>query len=146
MMIPMSGLNPETTYAFFLRKVCESGNSDVIVRTFTTFPTPKSIPWVEDFESMTANAIPAYWDNTASSSYAATTTKYYIWGVYSYSNNKMIRMYNSMVRAGTAVINTPRINLTPENGCMLTFDYTHAASCDALVVRISTNNGLNWTD
>ena len=142
----MSGLNPETTYAFFLRKVCESGNSDVIVRTFTTFPTPKSIPWVEDFESMTANAIPAYWDNTASSSYAATTTKYYIWGVYSYSNNKMIRMYNSMVRAGTAVINTPRINLTPENGCMLTFDYTHAASCDALVVRISTNNGLNWTD
>lgn len=144
--VALTGLVAEMNYAFILRHACDNGYSEPIVRTFKTLPVPKSVPWIEDFELYTANAFVPYWDVSASSSYEATTTKYYIWGVYSYSSNKMIRMYNSMVKAGTAIINTPRINLAPENGCMLSFDYTHAASCDPFSVRISTDNGKNWTE
>ena len=145
--ISLTGLAGETTYAFFLRHACGNGYSEPIVRTFKTYPAPKTVPWTENFEAYDANTIAPYWDNSASASTTISgTNPHYIWGVYSYSSNKMIRMYNSLVQKGTALINTPRIDLAPENGCMLSFDYSHAASCDPFSVRISTDNGKSWTE
>lgn len=148
--IQFDTLAEKTNYKFYLRKVCggEDGNSDVISIEFKTKPLPFTVPWNENFESATANAIPEYWDNTASTAYETTTTKYYIWGVYNYSsgNNKMIRMYNSLVKAGTAVINTPKIALPTSPVCALSFDYSNLANCGAFTVKISEDDGQNWVD
>jgi hypothetical protein len=56
----------------------------------------------------------------------------------------MIRMYNYYVNNGQAVINTPAIAL-PAEAYELSFDYAHTATCGAMVVRISTDDGANWT-
>ena len=148
--IQFDTLAEKTNYKFYLRKVCggEDGNSDVISIEFKTKPLPYAVPWSENFNDMTANAIPEYWDNTASTAYESTTTKYYIWGVYNYSagNNKMLRMYNSLVKTGTALINTPQIALPASPVCALSFDYSNLANCGAFTVKISEDGGLNWVD
>ncbi len=146
--IVFDDLTEKTSYKFYLRKACggDDGVSDAISIEFKTLPLPYSIPWSENFESMTPNAIPEYWDNTASSSYESTSTKYYIWGVYSYSSNKMIRMYNYYVQSGTALINTPQISLPASPTCLLSFDYSNLANCGPFTVKISTDGGVSWVD
>lgn len=103
-----------------------------------------TFPWHVDFESFAASTVPTCWDNSASTSSTLTSNPERIWGVYEYGGNKMIRMYNYFVQAGQAVINTPAIAL-PAEAYELSFDYAHTATCGAMVVRISTDNGANWT-
>lgn len=137
-------LQENTDYIFFLRQDCGGSHSDYVARQFTTLPAPLQVPWSEDFESMTNNTVPEFWDNSASGT--STTTKYYIWGVFTASGNKMLRMYNALVQKGTALINTPRIVLPADEAYELTFDYSHRANCEAFVVKISTDDGISWTN
>lgn len=103
-----------------------------------------TFPWHVDFESFAASTVPTCWDNSASTSSTLTSYPERIWGVYEYGGNKMIRMYNYYVNNGQAVVNTPAIAL-PAEAYELSFDYAHTASCGAMVVRISTDDGANWT-
>ncbi|MBQ6978992.1 MAG: fibronectin type III domain-containing protein [Paludibacteraceae bacterium] len=103
-----------------------------------------TFPWHVDFESFAASTVPTCWDNSASTSETLPSNPERIWGVYEYDDNKMIRMYNYYVKSGQAVINTPAIAL-PAEAYELSFDYAHTASCGAMVVRISTDDGANWT-
>lgn len=103
-----------------------------------------TFPWHVDFESFAASTVPTCWDNSASTSSTLTSYPERIWGVYEYGGNKMIRMYNYYVNDGQAVINTPAIAL-PAEAYELSFDYAHTATCGAMVVRISTDDGANWT-
>lgn len=103
-----------------------------------------TFPWHVDFESFAASTVPTCWDNSASTSETLSSNPERIWGVYEYGGNKMIRMNNYYVKSGQAVINTPAIAL-PAEAYELSFDYAHTASCGAMVVRISTDNGANWT-
>lgn len=103
-----------------------------------------TFPWHVDFESFAASTVPTCWDNSASTSETLPSNPERIWGVYEYGDNKMIRMYNYYVKSGQAVINTPAIAL-PAEAYELSFDYAHTATCGAMVVRISTDDGANWT-
>ena len=103
-----------------------------------------TFPYAENFESFAASTAPTCWDNSASTSETLSSNPERIWGVYEYGGNKMIRMYNYYVKSGQAVINTPAIAL-PAEAYELSFDYAHTASCGAMVVRISTDDGANWT-
>lgn len=105
-----------------------------------------AFPWTENFEAMDANTVPTCWDNTASGSSTLTSNPERIWGVYSYSGNKMIRMYNYYVQSGTALINTPTFDLPAGESYNLTFSYSHRASCGAFSVKVSTDNGTTFTE
>ncbi len=105
-----------------------------------------AFPWTENFEAMDANTVPTCWDNTASGSSTLTSNPERIWGVYSYSGNKMIRMYNYYVQSGTALINTPTFDLPAGESYDLTFSYSHRASCGAFSVKVSTDNGTTFTE
>lgn len=143
--ITFDTLQENTSYAFYLRQDCGGIYSDAITCAVTTFPAPIHAPWAEDFEAMDANTIPEFWDNSASSTTTVTgTNPQYVWGVYSYGSNKMIRMYNYFVSSGTAVINTPNIVLPADPAYELTFDYAHTATCGDFSVKISADGGASW--
>ena len=105
-----------------------------------------TFPWTENFEAMDASTVPTCWDNSASGSSTLTSNPERIWGVYSYSGNKMIRMYNYYVQNGTALINTPTFDLPAGESYDLTFSYSHRASCGAFSVKVSTDNGTTFTE
>ena len=144
----LSGLSAETTYKIRVQADCGGGDlSDYTAAA--SFETPcgsiSSFPWTENFESVSANTLMRCWDNSSST----TTTKsgsypYYVWGVYSYGGNKMLRMYNFYVQSGTALINTPVIDLPAAP--RLTFKYAHNANCGTCYVKISTNGGSTFTN
>lgn len=139
-------LQENTDYIFFLRRDCGGSHSDYVARQFTSLPAPLQVPWSENFESMDNNTVPVFWDNSASiTTTVAGTNKHYVWGVYTYGGNKMIRMYNYMVQSGTALINTPYFVLPETPGYELTFDYAHTATCGNFSVKIS-QDGINWTE
>ena len=146
MDLAMTGLTGNTTYAFFVRNICGEETSEVLIQRFTTLPAPIAVPWTETFESMDANTVPEGWDNSASTSQEISSSPYYIWGVYSTSSNKMIRMHNWGVHTGVALINTPRIELPGDKACILSFNYSHTASCGNFTVKISVNDGATWTE
>ena len=104
-----------------------------------------TLPWNEDFEKMDADIVPLCWDNSASSSSTITSNPERIWGVYSYGENKMIRMYNFYVQSGTAIINSPIIELPSDKPCVFEFDYSHTASCGNFDVKISSDGGNTFT-
>lgn len=102
-------------------------------------------PYFEDFEGMATSATPTGWDNSASTT-ATSLTGGYVWGVYETGGNKMIRMNNYWVNNGVACINTPTITLPATGSCQLAFKYAHTASCGDFKVKISTDNGVTFTD
>ncbi len=142
-------LTPATTYYVRVKAVCGVGDESTWSNP-VSFMTPcvaiASFPWNEDFESATADAVPTCWDNSASTSSTLSNYPERIWGVYSNSGNKMLRMYNFSVSSGTALINTPSITLPSTGDYQLTFDYSHRASCGAFTVKISTDGGTSFTD
>lgn len=145
----LTGLTAATTYSTFT-VTANCGGDDhsaaVSVPSFTTAcATIASFPWTVSFNDMTSNAVPVCWDNSASASSTMSSNPHYIWGVYEYSGNKMLRMNNYNVQSGTALINTPPIEL-PAGAYDLTFDYSHRASCGAFTVKVSTNGGSSFTE
>ena len=143
----LTDLEANTAYQARVQSVC-AGNTDNPVSGWRTvsFKTEcgfiTTFPWSEDFEDAKASAVLDCWDNTGSSSYAATSTKYYIWGITG-SSNKSMYMYNSLVRAGTALTISPYFVLPATGIYELSFDYVHAASCGDFSVLVSSD-GLAW--
>lgn len=140
----VTGLSAQTSYKFYVRAYCAADDQSKDASSSFTTPCAEisSFPWTETFESGTANTFMNCWDN--SSSTTSDVSSYYTWGVYLYGGNKMLRMNNYLVHTGTALINTPTINLpaAPE----LTFKYAHNASCGTFYVKISTNNGVSFSN
>ncbi|MCR5659423.1 MAG: choice-of-anchor J domain-containing protein [Bacteroidales bacterium] len=143
-------LDPITQYDARVQSVC-SGNETSGWRT-VSFTTPCSgitlFPWTENFEHYDANVVPECWDNSASTSPTASgSNSHYVWGVYSYSNNKMLRLLNSSsVQSGTALINSPEFVLPSSGSYELTFNYSHRANCGDFIVKISEDGGTTFTD
>ena len=134
-----------TSYHVFVKAVCGDASADWRNVSFTTPCGTETLPYFEDFESMTANAVPTCWDNSGSSSSTVTGTPYYVWGVYTYGGNKSIRMYNYYVQSGSALINTPSIALPAGGIYDMSFDYCNQSSSGALLVKISTDGGASFT-
>ena len=132
-------LEGSTTYQVSVRANC--GNEDYSDWSdAASFTTPcmaiSSLPWNENFEGFDASTVPNCWDNSASTSSTLSNYPERIWGVYSYSGNKMMRMYNYYVQSGTALINSPVITLPNTGVYVLKFDYSHRASCGAFKVNV----------
>ena len=143
----VTGLTGNTQYDFYVRRYCSSTDQSTPVKVNyrTNCGTITTFPWIEDFEGMTANTVPVCWDNTESTSSSLSNYPEYIWGVYSYDGNKMLRMYNYYVQTGTALINSQPIKIPATGSYQLTFDYSNFADCGAFTVNISTDGGENFT-
>ena len=147
----LTELDPATTYSIKVRANCGDVDGNSQWTSAVQFTTPCEaiavLPYTEDFEDFTANNTPDCWDNSASSSSTLNgSSSYYIWGVYSYNNNKMIRMCNYWVESGTALINSQPISIPAEGTYLLTFKYSHLANCGAFTVKISTDGGTSFTN
>ena len=132
-------LEGSTNYQVSVRANC--GNEDYSDWSdAASFTTPcmaiSSLPWNENFEGFDASTVANCWDNSASTSSTINNYPERIWGVYSYSGNKMMRMYNYYVQSGTALINSPVITLPNTGVFVLKFDYSHRASCGAFKVKV----------
>ena len=145
----LSGLNAASMYQVWVRSYCsEDDQSDAITEYFATKCGAVEAPIAWDFQSETADEAPACWDNsksTATVAYSFYDANEYLWAVFTSGGEKVIRMNNSMLQNGTALINTPSIIL-PEKAQELTFDYSHRASCGAFKLNISTDNGATFTE
>ena len=142
----LTGLQSGTTYGVHVTAGCKEDYT-----ASTEFDTEcavvTSFPWTENFESQTASTIAKCWDISASGTSTKSGTSYYVWGVYEYSSNKMLRMYNYMVDNGTAIIYSPSITI-PNNDkeYELSFDYTNTANCGAFKVKVSKDAGANFAE
>ena len=146
----LESLTAATTYTVKVRANCggidgESDWSNTV--SFTTdCDAITTFPWMVDFESFTNETVPNCWDNSASTTSTLSGNPERVWGVYTYGENKMIRMYNYFVNDGTALINTPDLVLPANAECNLTFDYSHTASCGDFIVKVSEDGGTTFTN
>lgn len=146
----LTGLQPNTPYDVQVRAYCSADDqspwtSSLSIRTACANIT--SLPWTVDFEDMTAGTIPACWDNSGSStSTVSGTSPHYVWGVYNYGDNNMIRMYNYYVQSGSALINSIPITI-PDDGTIyeLKFDYSNHSNSGDMLVKVSTDDGATFT-
>ena len=147
----LEGLDASTVYNVRVAAWCNPSNPEAIssyseAATATTACEAFTAPWTENFESLTAGTVPICWNNSATTGADYSSNPHYYWGVYEYSSNKMLRMYNFYAHGPNAIINSPTITLPSEGTYQLTFDYSHTASCGAFYVKISTDNGASFVD
>ena len=151
----LTGLDEQTTY--YVRVKTDCGSSEYSEESgAVNFPTKCAAivlnslnpTWEENFDDETNETVVTCWDNSASTCFsnpAGSTPSKYVWGVIrtgSYGDyNYQLYMRNFNVRAGTALINTPSFTLPSDKDMQLVFNYSHLASCDPLVVKISQNGG-----
>ena len=143
----LEGLSATTTYYVSVR-IGDSGEWSNEI-SFKTGCAALSGSWSLNFDELASGQIPECWDNSGSTSATYATTPSYFWTAYKYSytsDAKMLIMNNTMIQTGTAVINTPRIELPATPAYEFDFEYSHRASCGALIVKVSEDNGVNWTD
>lgn len=144
----LTGLKANTLYYVRVKADCGGGSvsewSDNV--SFTTLCGTINVnattSWNEDFQSFADNVIPDCWDNSASTTTSSWGNEY-IWGTYSQSTNRMLRMSNNYLDGGTALINTPSIAI-PNDGKTyeLTFDHSiRTLTGNDLKVKISSNGG-----
>lgn len=144
----LTGLKANTLYYVRVKADCGGGSvsewSDNA--SFTTLcgiiNVNATTSWNEDFQSFADNVIPDCWDNSASTTTSSWGNEY-IWGTYSQSTNRMLRMNNAYLDGGTALINTPEIAIPNDgNTYELAFDYSNVALVgNNLSVKISANGG-----
>lgn len=140
------------TYTVLVKAMCDGAEAEEYLPAKTlTFTTAclniTALPWVEDFDAMTSGAVAPCWDNSGSTTATLNSTPSYVWGVLTTTGgNKVLRMYNSLVQSGRAEVNSPVIELPAEAVYMLSFDYSHRASCGAFTVGISADNGATFTE
>ena len=141
----LQGLDDFSDYEYYVVAHCSAESSSLPSRTFS-FSTPcgDTFPW--DFENFESYTVPRCWDNSASTSTTVQSDPEYIWGVFQYHNNKMLRLSLMEVNYGTALINTPTVLLPSEGVFGLTFDYSHQADCGPFTVKISTDGGDTFAD
>ena len=145
----LTPLVANTNYEYYVVANCsptEPSDPSAVYSFKTQCGAVTTFPWDEDFEGMTASTVPECWDNSASTAQEITSYPERIWGVYNYNSNNMIRMYNYYVHTGTALINSPSIEVPSTGVYQLTFDYAHNASCGAFKVNISDDNGTTWVE
>ena len=142
----INNLSANTAYEVQIQPICNPAAWSASLNFRTECETVSTLPWNEDFEKMDADIVPLCWDNSSSSSSTITSNPERIWGVYSYGENKMIRMYNYFVQSGTALINSPAIEIPSVGEYELTFDYSHLASCGAFKLNISEDDGLSFEE
>ena len=147
----LEGLDASTAYNVRVAAWCNPSNPEAIssyseAATATTACEAFTAPWTENFESLTAGTVPICWNNSSTTGTDYSSNPHYYWGVYEYSSNKMLRMYNFLAHGPNAIINSPTITLPSEGTYQLTFDYSHTASCGAFYVKISTDNGASFVD
>lgn len=133
----MSELAANTEYAFFVRHICDGdAASDPVVRTFKTFPSPKTVPWTENFN---AAGFPEFWDNTE-----GTSTSSNRWNKDVVATGDSCMKFNSFSNSNgnTNFLATPRINLSV--AAILSFDWKNPTG-GAGEVLISTDNGVTKT-
>ena len=143
----MTGLSSNTAYDVYVKAICGVGDESSWKKiTFRTECGSLNAPFTEDFEGFTASTVPTCWDNSASTSSTLSSNPERIWGVYEYSSNKMLRMYNFYVQSGTTLINSQPISIPADGVYQLVFDYSHLANCGAFTLKISTDGGANFAD
>ena len=145
----IEGLTASTSYTVKVRAYCSADDQSdwsTEVSFATDCEAVTTFPWMVDFESFNKETVPNCWDNSTSATTTVNSNPERIWGVYSYEENKMMRMYNYFVQEGSALINTPDLVLPADAEYYLTFDYSHRASCGAFTVKISTDGGTTFTD
>ena len=133
----LTELTGNTQYAFFVRHICDDAASDPIVRTFKTFPSPKTMPWTETFN---AAGFPEFWDNAE----GTTTSASQRWNKYKVAEGDSCMRFNSYSNSNgnTNILATPRIDLS--EAAILTFDWKNPTG-GAGEVLISTDNGTTRT-
>ena len=144
-----------STYYARVKAVC-SNNDESSWSNTVSFTTDceaiTTFPWENDFEEETANTNVACWNiNGSTTSTASGSNKYYVWGVFSYNDNKMLRMNNYSVQSGSALVTTRNIVIPDdEKEYQLVFDYENSAyksSTDlTLTVKLSTDSGSTYTN
>ena len=145
----LTGLTAATSYpagTFTIISNCDETAIANVPAFSTLCDVITDLPWSQNFEGFNNNTVPMCWDNSASTSLAATSQDYYIWGVVTVNDNNMIKMENYWAQTGTALINTPTIELPAEGAYQLSFDYAHNASCGAFAVNVSTDDGTTFTE
>ena len=133
----MSELTANTEYAFFVRHICDGdAASEPLVRTFKTYPAPKTIPWTENFN---AAGFPEFWDNTE-----GTSTSSYRWKKFFVADGDSCMRFDSYSNSSgnTSILATPRIDLSV--AAILSFDWMNPTG-GAGEVLISTDNGETKT-
>lgn len=116
----IEGLTPLTNYDFYVRTYCDEDNqSDARKVSFQTECADYvTLPFNEDFNSLSADAIPACWNNDE-----GTSEDYYKWKAVTYSghNTSTCVRFNSSTNDADAtnVLATPTIQLGEGN--LLTF-------------------------
>ena len=142
----LTGLKANTLYYVRVKADCGSDVSEwseyVSFTTLCgTIIVSASSSWNIDFQGLEDNVIPECWDNSASTTSAVWGTQY-IWGTSSRSGNTYLRMDNSQLDGGTALINTPEIAI-PDDGKTyeLTFGYCNVTAATDLFVKISADGG-----
>ena len=141
----LNGLEANTSYRVQVQVPCDPTKWSSTLNLKTACEPISALPWDEDFEAMTASTVPDCWDNSASSTSTATSTPAYVWGVFG-TNDKMLRMYNYYVQSGSALINTPHIELPAAPASEVSFDYANLANCGPFSLKISADGGANWTE
>lgn len=142
----LTGLKANTLYYVRVKADCGSDVSEwsdyVSFTTLCgTIIVSASSSWSIDFQGLEDNVIPECWDNSASTTSAVWGAEY-IWGTSSRSGNTYLRMDNSQLDGGTALINTPEIAI-PDDGKTyeLTFGYCNVTAATDLFVKIAADGG-----
>lgn len=145
----LTDLTPSTPYTIKVKANCADDDASAWSTTVsfaTECDAVTTLPWMVDFEGFAASTVPLCWDNSASTSSTLTGNPERIWGVYSYNDNKMLRMYNFFVQNGDALINTPTITLPSDENYMLSFKYSNLANCGDFKVKISNDGGNTFVE
>ena len=139
------GLNAATVYEFYVRAVCNDGNSlwssSVIDQTtcVTTVVTSND-PFTENFNTLTAG-IPICWNNSE----GTITEPSYRWNYYATGETGACVRFNSYNASDgqTNMLKTPVLDLSGLTNPMVSFSYKNPAGGD-FSVYLSTDGGATY--
>ncbi len=138
----LTGLNPSTLYNIYISSLCSATDHspEYTVGQFVTSCGVVTAPWSEDFEHQTVENTPACWNTVGSTvSFQYESIRERLWGTYEINGNRSIRLANSRITPGDALINTPEIYIPAGQNYELVYDYAHQATTGPLSVQISQN-------
>lgn len=131
----VTGLEPATTYVFYIQADCENGVSEwygpIIATTLCEMFT---LPFVETFNNI-SSGIPMCWDNSE----GTTTNESYKWNYYSLGMEGHCLQFNSWnnPRGNTNTLKTPLININAP--ATLKFYYKNPSGGDFSVYVLVAN-------
>ena len=111
--VTVTGLNPTTTYTFYVRSYYSAGVQSAARSTsFTTTCGAESMPFIEDFNSIAELTIPTCWDNTE----GTTTVDRYKWTGYLTGRSGKCVRFDSYTNStsNTNFLKTPPIDVDKE--------------------------------